>query len=153
MDISTLTGQCDQSPIQTIIESPNLITTANYINSIIDLICEAIKKEWQSNNIIIKAKNYIDLHYSENIGLIEVSNYLNISSCHLSKLFKEKTGENFSHYIISLRVQKSIELMKKTKYSTDDIAEIVGYPNTNYFIKVFKKVTGKTISDYKKDQY
>jgi Response regulator containing CheY-like receiver domain and AraC-type DNA-binding domain len=153
MDINTLTEQCDQSPIQTIIESPNLITTLKYISSIMDLICETIKKEWLNNNIIMEAKKYIDLHYSENIGLMEVSNHLNISSCYLSKQFKKKTGENFSHYISGLRVQKSIELMKKTRYSTDYIAEIIGYPNTNYFIKVFKKVTGKTISDYKKDQY
>jgi len=54
-------------------------------------------------------------------------------------------------YLSRLRIAKAIDLLKKTKMSTEEISEKIGYSNANYFIKVFKKITGKTLSEFKKE--
>jgi YesN/AraC family two-component response regulator len=66
--------------------------------------------------------------------------------------FHQETGMSFSEYVTGERIRKAIEIMKTTDMSTDEIAEKVGYPNTNYFVKVFKKHTGKTISEFRKNR-
>ena len=87
----------------------------------------------------------------DNTPLADVSQHLSINSVYFCHLFKERTGENFMPYLSRLRIAKAIDLLKKTKMSTEEISEKIGYSNANYFIKVFKKITGKTLSEFKKE--
>jgi YesN/AraC family two-component response regulator len=96
-----------------------------------------------------EARKYVLKNYGDSIGLTEVSGHLGINASYLSRLFRQRTGEHLSHYISRIRIEKSIELMGTIGLSTDEIAEKVGFPNANYFIRVFKRITGKTITEFK----
>lgn len=76
--------------------------------------------------------------------------YMNVD--YLSKLFKKEIGENFSKYLINMRIEKAKELLAEDSHSKiSEIADQVGYGNNpQYFGQVFKKATGYTPSEYKK---
>jgi len=52
-------------------------------------------------------------------------------------------------YVAGVRIAAAKELLKSGDRSTEDIAATVGYVNANYFVKVFKKTTGLTVSEFK----
>ncbi len=95
---------------------------------------------------------YIALKCTETIRLRDAAQLVNFSESYFSMRFHQETGMSFSEYVTGERIRKAIEIMKTTDMSTDEIAEKVGYPNTNYFVKVFKKHTGKTISEFRKNR-
>lgn len=99
--------------------------------------------------VVDAAKRYIIENYMNHIGLTNVSEHLCMNSSYLCRLFKEKTGENLSYFISKVRIEKSIELMQNLHLNTEEIAEKIGFPNANYFIRVFKRITGRTISEFK----
>ena len=59
-------------------------------------------------------------------------------------------GLSFVEYLNKVRVYQAKRLLKNTGFMTYEVAEIVGYSNYNYFSTVFKNVTGRAPSDYRK---
>ena len=68
----------------------------------------------------------------------------------LSKKFKERTGLTVTQYINRERIRRAQILLKNPANSLWQIAEVTGFANVNYLIRVFKKVTGTTIGEYRK---
>lgn len=69
----------------------------------------------------------------------------------MSHIFREQTGQTFVEYLTQVRMRKILELCRDPKQSIKSIAEQSGYSNISYFYKVFKKATGKTIGEYRRD--
>jgi two-component system response regulator YesN len=71
---------------------------------------------------------------------------------YLGKLFRQATGEKFSHYVTRLRIEKAIEMIKETDdVKVYEIADRIGFgDNPQYFSQVFKRHTGFTPSEYKR---
>lgn len=65
-------------------------------------------------------------------------------------MFKKVTGQNFSDYLISQRIEKSKALLNDLLLSIAEVGERVGYKNPRYFSKVFLKEIGVTPSEYRK---
>lgn len=105
---------------------------------------------YRSDQVIDNVKQYMDLHYAKDLTLEWVSSLFYLNPSYLSFLFKEKHGENFTDYINRLRIEHA----KHTLTSTDDkiyrIAKQLGYDNPKYFFRVFKKMTGLTPEEYRK---
>lgn len=92
----------------------------------------------------------IKAQLTENLSLEEVAKALHISSPYLSKIFKEQTGKTFSGYITDLRIERSKALLTNTQLSIKEVGFKVGYHDPNYFVRLFKKVTGYTPTEYQK---
>lgn len=99
--------------------------------------------------MINQALNYIKYHYMEKISLDDVADEMNISKHYLSSIFKKETGENMSLYINKLRIEKAKQLLLESDIKIKEVFEKVGYSDQQYFSKVFKKITGKTVVEYK----
>lgn len=97
-------------------------------------------------------KDYINRHYAENIDLNSVAKMVNISPSHLSMLFKKECGQNFSAYLIELRMQVAKRLLANPNICIYEIAEQTGYSNASYFGKAFKKYFGISPEEYRKTQ-
>ena len=89
-------------------------------------------------------------HYTEDIQLTTLASKYSVSIARLSTDIKKKLGMNFSDYVTQLRIQRAKELLSDESMSVSEIAEIVGYNDYFYFIKVFKKVQGISPSKYRK---
>ena len=81
-------------------------------------------------------------NYMNTISLGDLSQkyFLNFSYC--SELFTKVTGQTFSNYVTSLRMNKARELLKIGKYTAQQVSELVGYNDYYYFSKRFKKLYG-----------
>ena len=98
--------------------------------------------------IIKTVKDYTSENYKD-ATLEEASRLVHLSPYYLSKLFKEKTEENFSDFLIRTKMQKARELLNDIQYKTYEISDLVGYKNSNNFTRTFKKYFGHTPSFYR----
>lgn len=89
--------------------------------------------------------------YTEEITLNSLAEKYNISVSRLSTRMKENLGMSFTKYLTSSRVQRAKELLSDESLSIEQIAEMVGYRDYFYFIRVFKKATGVSPSVYRKN--
>lgn len=102
------------------------------------------------NNNISKAEQYIKKNYGSQLSLNEVADYLEMSPWHFSKVFYKKVGIHFSQYLLNVRMEEAVRLLKNTNLKIYEVATRVGYNNTDQFSRMFKKTIGKSPKDYKK---
>lgn len=105
-------------------------------------------------NMRIKAvtrmiRAFIEDHYREDISLQDVAGAMNYSDAYFCKLFKQCFDKSFIVYLSEFRVEKAKKLLEDIVISVKDISTEVGYHDSNYFAKVFKRVTGVTPSEYR----
>ena len=106
-------------------------------------------KTGSTNRYVSMAISYIQQHYQEpDISVSSVAQSLNISEGHLSHTFKKETGSTLLGYLTRYRVHKAAELLKDGRMKVYEVAEQVGYRDIGYFSNTFKKITGKTPSEY-----
>lgn len=77
-----------------------------------------------------------------------ISDILKLSSTHIGRIFKSRTGLTIPEYINEVRMNKALEFLKESKYSISEISAKVGMDNVTYFYKVFKKRFGITPKEY-----
>ncbi len=94
---------------------------------------------------------FINEHIQEEISLSEVANLNCMSITYFCKKFKARTGMTLIGYVNQKKVEQIKLYLKNGNYSLEQIAEAVGFQNVNYMVRLFKKVTGKTIRDYRKN--
>lgn len=93
---------------------------------------------------------YLHEHYREDISLDQLADYLHFNSSYTSDLFKRIFGKPFVSYLTAMRVEMAKVLLDSGKFKTYEVAERVGYQDEKYFFKTFKKVTGFTPKEYRK---
>ncbi|WP_378956695.1 AraC family transcriptional regulator [Pelosinus sp. sgz500959] len=82
---------------------------------------------------------YVDQHYNENITLNQLANLSNMSSQHFCRVFKNTTGKRPMDYINYLRINKAVTLLSTSDFNISEIAMAVGFDDSNYFSRLFKK--------------
>lgn len=92
---------------------------------------------------------YIQKHYIEDISMQDVAEAMNYSNAYFSKLFKQGFNQSFTTYLTEYRIEKAKELLIDITVNVKEISEKVGYNDSNYFAKVFKRVVGVTPSEYR----
>ncbi|GGA34392.1 response regulator [Paenibacillus physcomitrellae] len=107
------------------------------------------RREPESAGLIDGVVRYLEVHYFEDVSLIDVATRFHMDPSYLSKLFKMATNENFIEYVTRKRIEKACELLVSSDRRISDISELVGYENQRYFSQVFKKSIGFTPSEYR----
>lgn len=83
------------------------------------------------------------------VTLESVSRAVYLNPSYISKLFKQRTGSNFSDYVAECRMKRAAELLKSSSFTTAVISEMIGYSNPKNFIRAFKKYYEITPSLYR----
>jgi two-component system response regulator YesN len=96
---------------------------------------------------VLKAMDYIQEHYKENLCRNDAAAAARISPVHLSRLFSKYLNTTFSEYLTDLRIEKAGALLRETSLSVKEIAFAVGFKDPDYFVKVFKKTKGISLKD------
>lgn len=98
-----------------------------------------------------KLELYLDQHYMEKLSLASVSQELRIGRTKLCALAKELSGGyTLSHLIARRRIDEAKRLLLQSSLPISAVGEMVGISDYNYFSKVFRTVTGKTPSAFRK---
>lgn len=103
--------------------------------------CARVK---ESKREILMAKQYVGLHYQNNMKLTDVADYVGMNVDYFSHLFKKETGGSFTDYVNEFRIEKSKPLLQSGQIKVYEVAFAVGFQDENYFIRRFKKQTGYT---------
>lgn len=119
----------------------------------LDSFIERIKDKRSSrerNDVIDRAMLYIQDNYMRSdLSLNLLASEFHISVSHLSKLFKEQKECNFIDCLMEIRMNHAKQRLAGTEDKIRDIAEQVGYSNVNSFVRIFKKMTGFTPTEYR----
>lgn len=127
--------------------SIDLIRWANYL---IGKVFEAEEEVKKSQTLIEKVNIYIQEHYKENIGRNEIGAKFFVVPEYLAKVYKKKTGKTLKDYINEYRVEQAKILLRNPQMRVIDVAMETGFDNVSYFSTLFKKITGITPNDYRK---
>lgn len=101
------------------------------------------------NAVAENIRQYIDRNYMEDISLQTAAEAMNYSDAYFCKIFKQCFDKSFIMYLSEYRIEKAKELLFDVSINVKDISQKVGYRDSNYFAKVFKRVTGVTPTDYR----
>lgn len=106
---------------------------------------ENIKMNAVADNI----REFIAVHYAEDISLQDVAGSMNYSDAYFCKIFKQCFNKSFLVYLTEYRVEKAKELLADVSTNIKDISAEVGYRDSNYFTRVFKRSVGATPTEYR----
>lgn len=101
------------------------------------------------NAVAENIRKYIETHYREDIALQDVAAAMNYSDAYFCKLFKQCFDKSFVSYLTWFRMEKAKEMLGDVLVNVKDVSVNVGYRDSNYFTKVFKRMVGVTPSEYR----
>lgn len=108
------------------------------------------KQEGIKNQVLTEhIREYLETHYMEDICLQDAAEQLHYSDAYFCKFFKQNFDKSFIVYLSELRIEKAKELLADITVNVKDIGQKVGYRDSSYFTKVFKRFTGVTPSEYR----
>ena len=92
----------------------------------------------------------LERNYKKEWKLNSISKEAYMSPNNLLRVFKEATGRSPIDYLIRIRIQKSMELLRDTNMQISEISFETGFKDSNYFTRQFKKIAGVTPREYRK---
>ena len=101
---------------------------------------------------LVNIDTYIKEHYREPINTKLIADHFNFTPAYLSKIFRNYKNITPADYITTLRIEKSKQLLSNSSdLSVKEVALYVGYEDSLYFSKVFKKFTGVSPKNFQLD--
>lgn len=94
-------------------------------------------------------EEYIQKHYMEDCSMQDIAKYMNYSEAYFCKIFKQHFGQNFTSYLTEYRIEEAKKLLCQPNINVKEIGEQVGYADSNYFAKVFRRMVGCSPSEYR----
>lgn len=122
-----------------------------YYHILVSCMQEDGFKDTNAKNKVRLAISYMEQNYAQNIVINELAERFGMSPNYFSSMFKKEMDQSAVNYLTTLRVEKAAEYLADTEESVADISRRVGYEDSQYFFRVFKKVTGMTPLMYRKE--
>ena len=122
---------------------------------IIEMVMECVSKESvadaNARSKIQMAIGYIQEHFAENLTVNVLAEHYGMSPNYFSSMFKKEMSRSAVNYITELRINQARELLYHSELSVVDISKKVGYEDSQYFFRVFKKYLGMTPLQYREE--
>ena len=101
--------------------------------------------------VMAHVRKYMEDNYMFDLSLDSVSEILHISPAYLSAQFKKYQKTNFLDCLTELRINAAKELLADPFRPAAEVTSMVGYEDSSYFARAFKKRTGMTPTQYRKE--
>jgi len=114
-------------------------------------VCDRIhtNNQKRSNNIIFRIKEIIQERYPTNLTIQDIANEVHLT--HTCLIFRQETGETINDYLTRFRMEKAKEMLATSSDKLSEISHAVGYADTSYFCKIFKKYAGSSPGRYREE--
>lgn len=108
----------------------------------------------RSQDVIQKIKDFVEINYSNDVGIEKLGEILGITPPYISRIFRDKTGEKYIDYVTSVRMRKVLEFLQgNPNLSVKEMAEKAGYGSERYFSRAFKKYYGINPSQWMESHF
>ena len=125
------------------------------VNSLMGRVTERFCAEvWELRRVndspcVRLAMDYMGANLSRQLTVAEIARAAGVDRHRLTKAFGRETGTTVKRYLVQRRCDIAAGLLKDSGASVQDVAAYVGYPDSNYFSKVFKAYAGCSPQDYR----
>ena len=131
--------------------SPEYLTAAaQLMEAVASYLCTRRMATLKYDTLAVQVDNYITEHLAEDISADRICDHFQISRSKLYQLSEEVYSTGIATHIRSNRIARAKELLTETDLPIQEVARQCGFPDYNYFSKVFKKSTRYTPRDYRK---
>jgi len=103
-------------------------------------------------DVVENIKKNVIMNY-RTITLENIAVEVKMSTNYVSKIFKKVSGQNFSDYLIEVKMNNAMRLLKNNDLRIYEIAYMIGYDNPKNFTRAFKKYWGKSPWEYKENGF
>jgi len=110
-------------------------------------VANAPKK--RSSELVIKTRDIIEQNIVTPPSQSDVAKKLGVSASHFRRIFKDDMGCTFNQFVTKLKCERAKEMLADPNNNISDIAYDLGFSDSNYFSRVFKKETGISPREYK----
>jgi AraC-like DNA-binding protein len=117
------------------------------------LISSTNQESTNQTNTIKSSIEYLTIHFTEKITIANMSQMMNLSEQHYSRLFKAHTGKTFVEYLTLFRLEQAEKLLLHSDLPITQLPELTGFCNPNYFSRVYKKHFGQSPSKTRKARH
>ena len=93
---------------------------------------------------------YAAKHFKRKISIEEIAGVAHLSANSFCRYFKNKTKKNFSHFLNEIRVEYACKKIRENQLQVTQVGYEAGFNNFVNFNNAFKKITGKTPTQYAK---
>ena len=94
-------------------------------------------------------KDYICENYMKDLSVQQMAEKTNYSEPHFCRLFQQSFGQNFTSYLTEYRINMAKKMLEQPTVNVKDVGKNVGYEDSNYFTKVFRRITGQSPTEYR----
>lgn len=115
-----------------------------------ELVKASFEKSEKYRGIMTKVVDYIHQQLHEDLNLSKLCTVSNMSRSTFCTLFKEWTGKTFNRYVTDLRIFQAMCLLKEPELTVTDVCYSAGFNELSYFCRIFKKYTGISPTEYRK---
>lgn len=140
------------SYIQSMVECKNVSEIGALNHAMYEDFIQRVHKHRSNPNVsnhIQACIDYIELHAEEPLSLKLLADRTGYSEYHLSRKFKQETGETISQYIQFVRIEQAKHYLAMSDMSVAQIAETLQFSSSSHFSSVFQEITGKKPSQYR----
>ncbi len=99
---------------------------------------------------MLEVKKYLDDNYSSKIALDELAKRFNVNKYYMTRIYKEQFGVSIMDYLTSVRITEAKNLLRFTELSAEEIGLKTGIGDVYYFSRVFKKIEGMNVREYRR---
>ena len=107
------------------------------------------QEESGEDRIVSRMRHYVEAHYMEDVSVLDIASAFGYSEAYFCKLFKQNFGKNFVTYLTEYRVELAKKALAELSCNVKEVGQRVGYADSNYFTKVFRRITGMSPSEYR----
>ena len=107
------------------------------------------QEESGEDRIVSRMRRYVEAHYMEDVSVLDIASAFGYSEAYFCKLFKQNFGKNFVTYLTEYRVELAKKALAELSCNVKEVGQRVGYADSNYFTKVFRRITGMSPSEYR----
>lgn len=110
----------------------------------------AIESRYTDNISLAKSIRYINEFYNTQIKISQLAKIENVCMTTYNLHFKKQLGITPTQYITKLRIDSAVELLESSDQTVQEISELCGFTDANFFTRTFKKVKGVSPTAYRK---
>mgnify|MGYP006271191255 CR=1 FL=1 len=120
-----------------------------WLHMVFTRVDDALHRESVRVSRVGRILSYLDDHYTHPLDLDALATRFSISKAHLCSRVRKETGKTLSQHINERRIAQARALLRTTSMSAKEVCFAVGYDNPNYFSRVFRAVSGESITTFR----